>query len=238
MAMAIMVNTIAATPIIMAADRPGPIWIGLFGALAIGLAALAAPRAISAYHALEARPILWSLAAGERPSAVDLTQAIAALEAARSAHDSASLASDQGRLRMALLPRDPSVVELEALVTLTEATLRRAPVNPSLWARLAWLRYRLDQPAAAVRAALRLSFLTGPVVPELMITRLGLALAVLDASDREFTGLVHHSIRQSWVLYPAETLALGNRHPEPIGAAMLAITEAFRAAFRRVHQLR
>ncbi len=83
----------------------------------------------------------------------------------------------------------------------TRAGLAAAPVQPSAWARLAYLELRSGRQAAAL-AALRMSLMTGPVTPALMASRLEIGLRLTPLFDQELTGLMKRQIRLLWVLNP------------------------------------
>jgi hypothetical protein len=92
----------------------------------------------------------------------------------------------------------------------TEDALARSPVLPELWARLAWLRTVEGDPAGAARA-LRLSLLSGQVVPAMTVSRLQLGLELHPHMDAETRNLLDQQLRLGWLTVPDNMRAMAGR---------------------------
>lgn len=202
-----------------AADASRPSFKGpavLAGLLACALLGLGGPRLAAALSALEAGGTVDEVLDGRPVAAERLTAAAAGLAAAGHRVVSGETEGDRGFLLMhQALARAPGEERTRLLKEATEATRRAlaaAPGQPSLWARLAYLHESQGGTAEAVKA-LRLSMLSGAVVPPLMVSRIELGLRLLPALDQETLALLHRQIRLTWIIDPQFVTGLGT-HPE------------------------
>jgi hypothetical protein len=177
--------------------------IGL--ALAVVCGGLAAPRLAAAVAAAGAGDTLWAVHGGRTVATDDLAAGAANLAAARRWVVNGETEADRGllllRLAMAAEPGAERQLLLEEAEAATIAGLTAAPGQPGAWARLAWLRDRRGD-AGGAAAALRLSWLSGSVAPEMMASRLDLGLRLAPAMDSETMSLLYRQIRLTWVTTP------------------------------------
>ncbi len=144
-------------------------------------------------------------------------------------------ASDRGASLEALLRAaagDPSATAVQA------AALAAAPGDPNGWLRLARQRAAAGDVTGAGQA-LRLSFLSGAVVPGLMLPRLRLGLDLNSALDAETQQLLARQIRLVWMLEPSALppLLVNSAYRPILAAALAAVTPADEQQFRRVNRL-
>ncbi|WP_313412067.1 hypothetical protein [Rhodospirillum rubrum] len=215
---------------------------GLAGlAVALILIGLALPRCLAAWNDRAGASVLWDLRAGKpAPESEVLAAAGQSLVASASRLPRGEALADGGYLlaRAAESAADPArrLALSRSALAATERGLALAPANASAWARLAVLRVGAgDREGAA--AALRLSFLAGPVVPALTASRLDLAFALLPALDGETRALLDRQIRITWILEPARIarLAEDRRLGFLIGRALDGVSEEDMILYRRAH---
>lgn len=184
-------------------------------AFVVGLCiiALAAPRFVSEIILLPARTRIVDIQAGkEAGEPGELAGMAAAMETAGDWTGDGRLIADGGLLlmRQAALTTDQAErpLLLRRALALTEAGLRRSPAHPVGWTRLAALRIALGEPEKAAQA-LRLSLLTGPVVPQIAASRLTQGLALLPYLDSDTRQLLARQVRFLHASQPQqlETLA-------------------------------
>lgn len=177
----------------------------LGAAVAVSLLSFGLPRLIGAGLSLEARGTLWNAYDNVAIADKTLTAAIDGLVSARRWSDDGTMDIQRGLLLTLKANRYPPGSERDQLYQeasrATEAGLTRAPGDPSAWYRLAQLRRLTGNDDGAV-AALRLSFLAGAMVPELMAPRLELAFSLLSHIDAEAMPLLTRQIRLTWVVAP------------------------------------
>jgi len=198
-----------------AGTRPGTRLAGLLAAGAGALLLLGAvPRLAAAVVSLPARPVLWDLREGMRVPPDRLADAETRLARGAALADSGTVQADRGYLllnkALALPPGDAGPVLLRQAAAATEAGLALSPVQPAAWARLAWLRSRMGDPAGAERA-LRLSFLSGPVVPAMTVSRIQFGLDLRPHLGAETQQLLDRQLRLAWVLVPDSMVAMADR---------------------------
>jgi hypothetical protein len=112
-------------------------------------------------------------------------------------------------LHRALSETDPAL-RTEWMTNATQETrqgLKLAPAQAGAWARLAWLDYQAGDSKTAAQD-IKMSMLSGPVDPPLMIDRLKLALAMRPRLDSDGLDLLNRQIRLSWILAPDAIAAL------------------------------
>ncbi|OYQ37173.1 hypothetical protein CHU95_02160 [Niveispirillum lacus] len=176
-------------------------WIALLaGGTGLVLLCLALPRLAGEGLVVEARQHI--LALRTDPAA---TGGMTALLSSAAVIDQAGPLTSDGRLvadggllllRAALLQTDAAQRQqlLRRAAAASEAGLRQTPAYPAAWTRLAFIRRELGEPMAAA-AALRMSLLTGAVMPQVMVDRLGLGLDLLPYLDPEGVALLQRQIR-------------------------------------------
>ena len=204
--------------------------------MAAGLLGLGLPRFMAAILAADASNTVWSAHTGGVVPDAQLKAADVALAGAGLWVEEGEATSERGYLllhRAWEMPRGPErmalLVEAEAM---TAAGLARAPSQPGVWLRLAFLRNLRGDTAGAVQA-LRLSFLAGGFVPSLMKTRLEFALPLLPAMDVEMRSLLQRQVRLAWVVEPDYVAGLGAR-PELavlVREALESVSEEEAAAY-------
>ncbi|MFD2264719.1 hypothetical protein ACFSM5_17575 [Lacibacterium aquatile] len=167
----------------------------------VGLLALAVPRLMSGLATLEVN-------AGDA-SADHMAAAVRALNRATSLVPNGELMIERAALELRL-GRPPSEI-----IPILQEALGHSLANPKGWALLASLLRSEGDVPGAVRA-LRLSFLTGPVVPELMAGRLELALSLLDGMNGEMLELTARQVRLAWKIDSKPIISLIQR-PELTG---------------------
>lgn len=143
--------------------------------------------------------------------------------------------SDRGASLEALMRAaagDPSAMAVQA------AALAAAPGDPNGWLRLARERFTAGDKAGAGQA-LRLSFLSGAVVPGIMLPRLRLGLDLHAALDTETQQIMARQIRLVWMLEPSAIppLLVNGDYRPILAAALAAVTPADEQQFRRINRL-
>jgi hypothetical protein len=189
----------------------------LAGLLSLIILGLALPRLVGEVMVLEARQVVLDLrtdldSAGEPARLLD---AAAAIEAAGSLTGDGRLVADQGLLLMQTAVRAADAETrrrlLLAAASASETGLRLAPAYPAAWTRLAFIRRELGDPAAAA-TALRMSMLTGAVMPQVMTSRLALGLELRPWFDPEGLRLLARQVRLVQEIRP-DSLAGLSRSP-------------------------
>lgn len=240
-------NDGAPAPVVLAAaPAPAPAGPRRLGAalvavaLGAGLAGLGVPRLVAALMTTDARTVLWDARTGHTPTGARLATAAEELDAAQRWVVDGEALGDLGFLLLqqaqGTQPGPERTALLDRAAAATAAGLAAAPAQPSLWARLAWLRTVRGDPASAA-SALRMSLLTGPVAPALMASRLELGLSLLPHMDADTHALLRRQVRLLWVVSPDTTASLAQK---PVTGAFIRdalddISDADMAAFLRVH---
>lgn len=211
-------------------------------ALAALLLALGAPRLISAGLSLEARETLWTAYDNGAVTDKALSAAIDGLALARRWSDDGVADIQRGLLLTQRANNHPPGPERDQLYQdaskATEAGLALAPGDPSAWNRLAQLRRLTGNDDGAV-AALRLSFLAGAMVPDLMVQRLDLAFALLSRMDAETMPLITRQIRLTWVIAPDFVANLSGRgHAALIQEALASLGQEEMEQYLHLHHPR
>ncbi|MQP68445.1 hypothetical protein GE253_24300 [Niveispirillum sp. SYP-B3756] len=170
-------------------------------AFVVGLCiiALAAPRFVSEIILLSARTRIVDIQSGkEAGEPGELAGMAAAIETAGDWTGDGRLIADGGLLlmRQAALTTNQAerLLLLRRALALTETGLRRSPAHPVGWTRLVALRFALGEPEKAAQA-LRLSLLTGPVVPQITASRLTQGLTLLPYLDPDTRQLLARQVR-------------------------------------------
>jgi hypothetical protein len=94
----------------------------------------------------------------------------------------------------------PQVLKLE-----TEA-LRRNPANTFAWARFAYARYAYNGPSTMVTAPLLQSIQMAPYEPDLLPSRITLALLTKEYWPDELKQLFPQQLKRAWLLQKIETV--------------------------------
>ena len=94
----------------------------------------------------------------------------------------------------------PEVMRLEA------EALRRNPANAYAWARLAYARYVYNGPSRLVTEPLLQSILSAPYEPQLMASRIVLALKTEKYWPPELRALFPEQLRRAWLRNSVETV--------------------------------
>jgi hypothetical protein len=164
---------------------------------------LAVPKFVGALVALPGDRHLDSLRFGRAVGQKELESlAESRLEAAPWSHDGRVL-TDLGLALMAqAIQAGTATAEGSALVERSldahRAGLARSPASPQAWARHAQALALAGRPDAEILAALRMSLLSGPQEPALVIPRLALAARSRLGWDVEMVDLVRTQIRIAW----------------------------------------
>jgi hypothetical protein len=91
------------------------------------------------------------------------------------------------------------------------AGLAAAPADPRGWYELARLEHTASGATPTMAKALRLSVLTGPREPDLVLPRLELALPELAVFEGDDRALVREQIRLAWAEFPRGLALLANQ---------------------------
>lgn len=193
---------------------------GTATALAVGGAGLAlllcgAIRLAAGVTTLEARAVLWDVFAGKDVPQADLQKAAEGIDrAARWVADNELQADRTLMLLHAASQAAPA--ERSALVEAAERnaedTLARAPGQPTTWHYLASMRERRQDTDGTV-SALRLSMLSGPFAPPLMIARTAMGVRHLAAIQGDDRLIFKRQVRLTWLLAP-DLVAMLKYNPE------------------------
>jgi hypothetical protein len=111
-------------------------------------------------------------------------------------------------LLLYLLAQDAALADqerrraLEASLESAVEVVRRAPLKPMVWLRIAAARASLRHPAEQVVAALKMSIYTGRVEPALLPLRLQLGFSYLAGSDAEASSLLRDQALVAWATQP------------------------------------
>lgn len=89
---------------------------------------------------------------------------------------------------------------LQNAITAATEAVKRAPVNPRAWLRIARAKELLAYPAEQLVPPLKMSILTGRVEPPLMLTRLELGLRHLPVLDEEAVRLIRDQALLCWTI--------------------------------------
>lgn len=201
--------------------RKAAIPAALAGLLLLGLAL---PRFVGEVALWPARGRILDIQTGLPPAENSaLAAAAASIETFGSLTSDGRLVADGGLLLMhqAAATSDPAERTrlLHRAVVLTERGLQSTPAHPVGWSRLAALHVALGDPAAAARA-LRLSLLSGPIVPQIMASRLQQGLGLLPHLDEDGQRLLARQVRLLHTIQP-ERLAALRSGPEGEGEAFI-----------------
>lgn len=211
----------------------------LAGAVGLALVVSGGIRLASALLALEPRAVLADAYDNADVPPAALLDAARGIERAGALSADAELAAGRTYLLLSALPELPPdqrpPVRAEAQAN-AERVLATAPGQPAHWYHLAWLRERQGDIPGAV-AALRLSMLSGPFVPQLMVQRTAMGVRLLPYLEGDNRAIFKRQVRLTWLMAPDFLLDLKTR---PATAAL--VTEAMRdltddeiARGRRVH---
>ncbi|MDR3514553.1 MAG: hypothetical protein P4M00_01970 [Azospirillaceae bacterium] len=224
-----------------APDWTAPDWtaVVIAAAFCVLLLGLGVPRLVSAILAQPANAVLWQAYHGETVSPAALRRAATALDAANRWLANGEALDDESFLLSQAAIGTPPGDDRAALDARAERTaitaLTRAPGQPNAWARLAGLREQRQDTGGAV-AALRLSMLSGALVPALMPSRIAQAIRLRAVLDADTLSLVKRQIRLTAAVAPGFIAAL---RADPNSAPLVddALTGATGAGTTDSHRL-
>lgn len=177
------------------------------GLLGVLLLLLAVPGVVSGFYASIARGVIWEVEQKHPVSAARLAEGVAALAQSNRWEPSAERMSMQAFLMVRQAEKSVTDVERDRLLlearSVTEDALALGPIQPHAWTMLAVLRQQAGDLEGAVQA-MRLSFLSGTVVPPLMVSRLETALTLRAWMNADTLDLLRRQIRLVWVLSPQD----------------------------------
>jgi hypothetical protein len=129
----------------------------------------------------------------------------------------------------------PDMLKASGRAEAVRRGLAEAPADPAAWLDLARLENAEGGPAAMAKA-LRLSILTGPREPALILPRLELALPAWGSLDPDDRFLVSEQIRLAWSQFPRALAVIGRRLDavDPIRAALAELPGAAEAFDQRL----
>lgn len=225
------------------ARRPVPLGPGLLAiGLAVVLMGLGVPRLVAAVLAVPGQETATGVRGDDRPSAEVLAESALALERAHGWVGEGGYDLDRGLVLLRASELAATDGEADrwraASRDATARGLAASPVRAGGWLRLAFLRRQGgDDPGAA--RALRLSLLTGPVVPEVTGYRLRMAMALWPHLDRDTRHLVQRQIRLAWVIAPTSlsTLPGDEATTARLGEALSTLSEDDMEHFLRARRL-
>ncbi len=125
-----------------------------------------------------------------------------------------------------ITPREKFTIRHDILQKSYEALIQSLsinPISPSDWLQLASLNSQLNKPNQTIISALRLSFYTGPVEPELTLDRLKFSYKYYADFDDEMRNLFNYQLIVLWNLYPAELVKFVKTHPDSKSIALNAL---------------
>lgn len=185
--------------------------------LGITLISLAAPRFVASLLVLASPPVADAAEAGQYDtSALDWAQSLVN-ETTSAGMRAQAFHTTLARSRVTDIGRSEA---LGRAMTATEELLRISPAQPAAWLQLASLRDIAGDRVGAA-AALRLSILSGPFVPELMASRLMLAGRLLDDLGPETLPLAYRQVRLVQAHLPEHYASL-SQHSEMTNLLFLA----------------
>lgn len=95
---------------------------------------------------------------------------------------------------------------LEHSILAAVEVVRRAPVSPRTWLRIARVRAFLAYPEEQVIPAFKMSIFTGRVEPTLMLARLELGFSYFPALDKEAIFLLRDQAVLTWAIHRVQVL--------------------------------
>lgn len=195
------------------------------GALVI----LAVPRLAAGYHLVWAAPALQAIAERQRLGKRNLIDAVDRLESAAEWIEDGRVRTDLGLFRRKLAVRvgshsDMGKAEMTEAARQTRIGLARAPADSFAWQRLARILEASAAPPKDVLAALRMSALVGPYIPNLLRGRVEIALRHWDDHDPETRALFERQFRLAWFRVPHAMVVLSMRYGKT--AEVAAILES------------
>lgn len=87
-----------------------------------------------------------------------------------------------------------------------EKAIQKAPADPTVWLRIAWIHMFLGHEGKLVIYALKMSIFTGRVESYLMLNRLDLILRYVSKFEESDLSMIEHQIQIAWRLYPQKML--------------------------------
>lgn len=165
-------------------------------AVVLALLIAAVPRVIAGVIAMPYDPL--PDAASGQEQLPRLTRAAAAFESAIDWHDDAAywglLAQVHYRIAGTARASDRQEEALQRTVDAQTESLRRQPVDPAGWTRLAFARLRLTGPTDQVATAYRQAIQTGAFVPRLLAPRAAIGLIAEQELDSDLLALADRQL--------------------------------------------
>jgi hypothetical protein len=181
--------------------------IGSVAILGVCLLGLGVPRTIAAWYSLAAEPAVSKMAGGAKPSDIELTDAIADLEAAIAWVPSNKRLSDLGWLEAEQGVRVPAgnpqrLELLDQAENHLVAALRLGSADGVAWLRLAFVREVKAEPERQVVAALMQSLDAAPFERGYWIYRSGKLFALWPSLTLDELYAVRTNIHAMWMAAP------------------------------------
>lgn len=208
------------------------------GVAGLGLCLAGAVRLAAALIALGPQGVVDRVYSGMGPSVTAAEMIGAADKIALSSTFVANAELQAARSQLLLRAASPSDrTELWRQARLNaEQVLKTAPSQPSLWLALAHIRRAEGDDAGAV-AALRLSMLSGPFVPELMVNRTALGLLHLSSMDPDTRNVFRRQVRLTWLVSAPYVAALRDqaRYKALVDDALRDLSDEEIVRGKRIH---
>ncbi len=179
------------------------------------LITMGVPRLIAAYLSLPGDIAIFGLREDRTILPQELVEGATALDEANAWEMTGAREADRSVLLLVQaesLPRGDQARDaiLAKAMAATEQSLALLPAQPVAWGNLAALKVEAGDMQGAVKA-IRLSMLSGPVVPGYVPVRVKLGLHLLPYMDRETRGLLARQVRLLWLIEPASLVDLGKQ---------------------------
>ncbi len=183
-----------------------------------GLLMLAVPRFIASLYALYPESALKQTEKNLSPEIYE--KSISHLSKALAWYDNAEYWQSQALFYISLLNTSTSqpFEKRQELLKQAHASiiqgLKLSPVDPYAWFRLAAVDKMLKLPSEEIINALRLSFYSGRVEPELLMSRLAFSFDYYNEFNEEMQGLWKKQIPVAWIFHAAKLVEFVAMHPQ------------------------
>ena len=192
-----------------------------------GLLMLAVPRFIASLYALYLEAAFKQTQ--KKLPAEDYEKSIVHLTQALAWYENPEYWQTQAFFYLALFNSSPSypLAKEQELLKQAQASviqgLRLSPVDPYAWFRLAMVDKMLQMPTAQIINALKLSFYSGRVEPDLLMPRLSFSYDYYNAFNEEMRGAWRKQIPVVWIFQAEQLVKFIALHPE----AKFLVEQAF-----------